>query len=261
MAIDAKQYLEQLAQTAGLSEEEKQGILKAASNEKFAKSLSEGVEMRSDYSRKMDELSQDKTKWTEWYKGEVAKAQANEKLFAEQQTVIEQLKANGASPELIKSATGDFISKAEMEKLRQQDQAAFINLMKITTDLQGSHLMEFKEKLPVDELEAIAVKKNISLKQAYDELVAPRRAELSTKNLADQLAAAKAEGAREFASTHKIPLDNAPREYHVMLDRDPKKMVGVDDYVPNSGQLSSVSTRQLKANFAEEWEKAAAGNS
>ena len=60
--MNAREYAEQLAQAAGLSQEEKDSFLKVVSNEKLAKSLEEGVMLRSDYSRQSDKLKQETDK-------------------------------------------------------------------------------------------------------------------------------------------------------------------------------------------------------
>lgn len=259
MAFDVKQYIEQLAQTAGLSDDEKAGILKVAANEKFAKSLSDDVLRQQDYSRNMDQLKAEQTKTTGYY-------QQLLNWKAEQEALIAQ-QLNGQQQQQ-QQVTGEYLTKKELEafqtkykaELEQQGQT-FVNLLEVGMNLATQHVNEFHEPLDTGALRKIAVEKNLSLKQAYDEYVAPRRTELQSQSFAAKLAAAKEEGAREFASKHKIPVDTQPREYHVMLDRDPKKQVGADDYVPNSGMKTPAMDRQLRANFVEEWDKSGAGTS
>jgi len=134
-------------------------------------------------------------------------------------------------------------------------------LLKTGMSLASQHAVEFKERLDVDALEKIAVDKKVSLQQAYDEYVAPRRATQSEAQFKAKLDEARAEGAREFASKHKIPVDTQPREYHPLLDRDPKKQVGADDYVAGSGRLSPVAEKSLRDNFVETWNQPVAHTS
>lgn len=253
--MNAKEYIEQLAQSAGLSEEEKANVLKVAtSNEKFAKGLEESVLMRSDYSRSMDALKADRTKWEKFYQDNLVWKAQEEQRLAELQAA-----QNGQPPQqqVVQQVQPDLtaIEKKWEEKLAQRD-GQMIGLLKVGMSLASQHAVEFKERLDVDALEKIAMDKKVSLQQAYDEYVAPRRAQQTEAQFKAKLEEARAEGAREFASKHKIPVDTQPREYHVMFDRDPKKQVGADDYVPNSGQLSPTSARVLRDNFVEAYNSA-----
>src|SRR5689334_3967989 len=79
--MDVKQYIEQLAQTAGLADEDKNNILKAVSNEKFAKGLEDNILLRSDYSRNMDTLNKQKDEWGLWYQKALIAINENEKAI------------------------------------------------------------------------------------------------------------------------------------------------------------------------------------
>lgn len=259
--MNAKEYIEQLAQSAGLSEEEKANVLKVAtSNEKFAKGLEDSILMRSDYSRNMDALKADRAKWEKFYQDNLVWKAQEEQRLAELQAA-----QNGQPPvqqQVVQQVQPDLtaIEKKWEEKLAQRD-GQMIGLLKVGMSLASQHAVEFKERLDVDALEKIAMDKKVSLQQAYDEYVAPRRAQQTEAQFKAKLEEARAEGARDFASKHKIPVDTQHREYHVMFDRDPKKQVGADDYVPNSGQLSPTSARVLRDNFVEEWNKTGAETS
>jgi len=258
MAVDVKQYVDQLAQTAGLSDEEKAGILKALGNEKFAKGLQEGVELRSDYSRNMDAIKAERDKQAKFYQDMLVWQKAEEDRLAAaynqlNPTVNPQPQPNTFDPEAFKKSLLD-----EFNKSAAQKEANYISLLKDAVSLGTRHLYEFKEPLDTEVLAKTAVDKGMSLRQAYDEMVAPRRTELQQADFKAKLAAAKLEGAQEFANTHKIPLDTSPREYHPILD---KPSGAVTDYVPNSGRLTPQSERVLRDNFASEWEKEGARQS
>ena len=255
MALDTKQYIEQLAQAAGLSDEEKADILKVTSNEKFAKALGDDVLRQQDYSRNMDALKADQTKTATYYQSLVTWKAEHDQILAA------ALAANGQQPQTVQQVQPDLTAyeKKWEEKLAQRD-GQMIGLLKTGMSLASRHAVEFKEALDVDAIEKIAVDKKLSLQQAYDDYVAPRRLVTSDELRKTEIAKAREEGAREFASKHKIPVDTQPREHHVIFDRDPKKQVGADDYVPNSGQLSPQSTRALRDNFVEAWESVPASN-
>ncbi len=255
MAVDTKQYLEQLAQTAGLSDEEKAGILKVAANEKFAKALGDDILRQSDYSRSMDKLAQDAKKSTDYYNSLLNWEAQRKKDWEEAMAGTQQ------HQQTVQQVQPDLTAvEKKWKDMFDQQGNQMIGLLEVVGELASGHAVEFKEKLDTAALKKIAVEKNLSLKQAYDEMVGPRRGERTAEQRKTELENARLEGARDFASKHKIPVDTQIKEsYHVLLDRDPKKQVGADDYQPNSGQLSPVATRQLRDNFVEAWNSTPAG--
>jgi len=264
--FDTKQYIEQLAQTAGLSQEEKDNILKVAANEKFSKALADDVLRQADYSRSMDALKADKDKWTKFYSENLTWKQNNERVLSDYETRLAAYEAQYGqinNNQTIQTVNQDFLTRkdfeAEWAKRSAQSDAAHISLTKAMGRLASQHVLEFKEALDTDALEKVCVDKNLPLQQAYEEMVGPRRAEYRSVAHKAEIAKAVEEGVRDFASKNKIPVDSKGREsYHVMFDRDPSKQVGVQDYVPNSGQLSNTATRQLRDNFVEAWNSAPA---
>jgi hypothetical protein len=262
MPIDVRQYIEQLAQTAGLSDEEKANVLKVVSNEKFSKALGDDVLRQQDYSRNMDGLRADRQKWEKWYADSL-------QWRAEEEARLQAL-ANGnanADPyRQVNPALANFDPEAyrkqllaDIQKSNDTRDAQVVSLLKDGIGLGTRHMYEFKEPLDTEALAKIAVEKGLTLAQAYDSMVAPRRAEAQKVKYDADLKAAREEGAREFASTHKIPIDTAPREYHPLLD---KRAEGpVNDYVANSGRLSPTSERSLRDTFTAEWEKEGARQS
>ena len=253
--MTAAEYAKQLAQAAGLDPEQEASFLKVVANEKVAKGIEEGIMLRSDYSRQSDKLKQETEKATKYYADLLSWKAEQERVLAEaqQQPIVQQVQ-----PDLTKFQ--DELSKSWEKKLAERD-GQFLGLLKVGMTLASRHAVEFKEPLDTAAIEKIAVEKSLPLAQAYDEYVAPRRAEAQAAQRKAELENAKAEAVRDFASTHKIPVDARPREFHTLLDRDPKKQVGVDDYKPNSGELSPRAQAQLAENFAEAWNSATAGTS
>ncbi len=256
--MNAREYAEQLAQSAGLSQEEKDNFLKVVANEKLAKSLEEGVMLRSDYSRQSDQLKKTEKTTSDYYQSLVQwKAGEEARLAA---------LTDGGSGQVV---NGEYLTKKDLDALKKEYQDAFmrseqsqIALLKDGMRLASQHAVEFKEPLDTDALAKIAVEKNISLRAAYDDMVSPRRTETQAAQLAAQRKADREEGARDFASKHKIPVDTAAREHHVMFDRDPSgKAAGITDYEQNSGRLNNQQSRTLRDNFVSEWDKAGAQTS
>ena len=255
--MNAKEYIEQLAQSSGLTQEVKDSMLKAvAENEKFAKGLEENVMLRSDYSRNLNALDAEKKKTTDYYSQLLNWKAEQDRLYAE--SVNGNGNGNGDQhAEYLTKKDMEALEKRNQEELNRREQVQ-IALLKDGMHLASRHVYEFKEPLDAEALAKLAVDKNISLKQAYDEMVAPRRTEFSTAVRAAEIAKAREEGAREFASKHKIPVDSAAREpefARLSFTRDPKD-AGIDDYVPNSGRLSPASENKLRSSFAEDYVRA-----
>lgn len=254
----AKEYIEQLAQSAGLSQEEKDNILKIASNEKFAKGLEESVMLRSDYSRQSDALRADQQK-------AAAERERSTKYYAdllawkatEEAQLAERSNGNGSERQdgnrtLLTLDAAQQLEKKFTDQLARTEQN-FIAITEAVGDLTSDYVVRFKEKPDLAAIKKLAVDKQIPITQAYQEYIAPKLQELQTKDFETKLATAREEGAREYASKHKLPIDSQPREYHTMLDRDPSKQVGATDYVPNSGKLSPAAERNLRDNFVDSW--------
>lgn len=252
--MNAKEYLAQLAQAAELTQEERDAILKVADKEKFAKGLEEGVLMRSDYSRNMDALKAEKAKAeAEWgkatnYYAQLLEYKANldAGVLAAQPGV--QPGVQPVQPGI--QPNGDFISKKDFDAMKQQMEGSYINLLKAGLSLVDRHRMEFPtEPLDLNALEKTAVEKKISLDQAYGEWAGPKRAEKSKLDLEARLKQAKEEGAREFASTHKIPMVDAQREFHPIFDR-----AGAQGQAETKdGRLTPAGERALRDSFVEAW--------
>src|SRR6266498_519417 len=180
MALDVKQYIEQLAQTAGFSDEEKASVLKAVANEKFAKSLGDDVLRQQDYSRNMDALKTKEKATTDKYHELVTWKAGEEQKINDFWTTYQ---ANGGQPVV----NSDYLTKKELaefqakqqEELNKRDQN-YIGLLKVGMRLASQHVNEFHESLDTEALTKIAVDKNISIEQAYNEMVGPRRTEFQS---------------------------------------------------------------------------------
>jgi choline dehydrogenase-like flavoprotein len=262
MAIDSKKYFEELMESAGVSDETaKQAILNFASNEKVSKRLSDDVLRQQDYSRNMDALTAEKNKWGNWYQEALTTFNKNERAM--EQTLREKAAyeamygpLNGqqtVQQPVIQPVQQDFISKKDFEAELTRREQQTLGLFQKGLNISTRHLYEFKEPLDTDALVKSAVEKQIPLEQAYEQMVAPRRTELAQKKYADDLAKAREDGARDFASKHKLPVDNRAREPHILLDRPEKPVV---EYTQNSGVLSGQARRTLRDNFAADWNKA-----
>jgi hypothetical protein len=250
MAIDIKQYAEELFKTAGVSDDTvKQAVTNFLSNDVVAKRLGDDILRQQDYSRNMDSLTAEKQKAADYYATLVTWKEQQDAAVATHQPVVAAVQPDFTAFE-----------KKFNDRIAQQE-GQFVNLLEIGMNLASRHAVEFKEALDTTAVKDIAVKNNLPLAQAYEQYVGPRREASKAEAYKAELLKAREEGARDFASTHKIPVDTQPREYHTLLDQDRKKQVGVEDYKPGSGELTPAMNRTLEGNFADAWNSATARTS
>lgn len=220
MAVDARQYLQELAQTTNLDAATLGSVMKALDNPKFAEALGQGVARQSDYSRAMDELraqqSQVETigrqqkEW--WDKTKPAVDQTVAKL-SDYERRFGPLDGDGGN----RGGEGSGLSRAEVEKLLKEHADKGMAFTASVSKQMGYLLQDYAIKFPgkVLDLEAIekkALEGNMTIRQAYESAIAP---ELEAKSKADhetELKKAREDGAREALSKHNIPVDSAPAE-------------------------------------------------
>ena len=257
----AKEYYEGVLKTAGVSEAKRQVLMAALDDEEISKALqAEAVAPKlrqDDYSRNMDALKADRQKWEKFYADNLT-------WKAQEEARIAQLLAGGGNGEDVIRTTGQEFEtfkktwQDELTKSNQQRDAQVVNLLKDGMFLASQHAVEFKEALDTEALAKIAMEKGKSLRDAYADLVAPRRAELQSTQHKEELKRVADEAVRDYAAKHHIPVDTQPREYHPIFDRDPAKQV---EYQPNTGRLSPTAERQLRSNFVDTWNEAGAKTS
>jgi len=256
MAIDIKKYAEELFATAGVSDDNvKQAVTNFLSNETVAKRLGDDMLRQQDYSRNMDTLAAEKQKAADYYATLVTWKQEQDAAAGTQQRQQQQQQTGLLTVDELNKV------KTEFDQRLQQQEVNYISLLKGMGDITSDYVTRFHEKPDLNAIEKIAMDKKVPLMQAYQEYIAPRVQSSQETAFAEKLKAAREEGAREFASTHKIPVDTQPREYHTLFDQDRKKQVGIDDYVPGSGTLSPAANRTLEGNFADAWNTATARTS
>lgn len=253
--MDAKQYYDGLLKTAGVEDTARQALLGSLfADEKVAKALADDVvapRLRHDeFSRKMDEATGKIKRNEEWYQKEL-KTQAD---MEEAKRVYEaKAAALGTDPnddptKRLTTSVGDMVSRKDLDELLAKRDMNTITIIKSATRMADDYRSRFGKALDLDALEKVAVEKNLPLDIAYQQFIAP---EVQTRTQADfdaKLVAAKAEGAREFASTHKIPVDTKPREPHMIFDRTAP---AADAPKPGSAQFE----RNLRDGFVDEWNK------
>lgn len=207
--------------------ESKADVEKVLRDERVTAKMKEGVLARSDYSRQMDELTQARealnaevteartriSGWEDWYaKASQEVANVQTKLSTYEQRYG---KLDGTQPPQKPSLTEEDFHKRLTEELQRHDAMA-IAFANDLTRVQIDHLKEFKETLDTDKLINDATKRGVTLRQAYQEFVAPMIKEREEKRFEEALKKAKEEGAAEYASNHRLPFVPGPSEPHVL---------------------------------------------
>ena len=264
MAITAKDYYEGILKTAGaaLSPEKQQAFMTMISDPDFEKVLATDVIAprlrQDDYSRNMDALKAKEKTWTEWYSGALAKTASDQQIVDAARSKVAEYEAQYGTLTVEQRAaavtqTVDSISKKDFDTRLQQQEQGFITLLKWAATKPLEHLQRFGTTLDVAAVEKLAVEKGINLNQAYEELVAPIAATKTAAEFDAKLKAAREEGAREFASTHQIPMDTAPKtQHHVLFDRKP------ESELPPAGPGREKASLQ---GFVEAWNSVPVGTS
>lgn len=263
MAVDPKQYAEQLLQEAGVSDEaQRKAFLDVFSNEKASKRLADDVMMHQDYARSMDALRKKEAESVSYYQkllGWENDVKANAEKLAQYEAVYGDL--NGRSPvQPVQPDLSTFEKKwqDELAKRDQQRDAQMVSLLKDGMFLASQHAVEFREPLDTEALAKIAMEKGKTLRDAYSDMVAPAREKRAAEARAAEVKQKVEEAVRDYAAQHHIPVDAAAKEYHPIFDRDTTKQV---EYVPNTGRLTPNGERTLKQSFVDEWNAAGAKTS
>jgi hypothetical protein len=234
------EYLESLAQTAGLDDESKAGLKKALGNPKFVEELGKGVKRQEDYSRNMDEARTLKqqteaqiVQWREWYNTAVTNDAARE-------TELQELRAAKGGVTTASTTTTTPAAGFTRKEIEERE-GRTIQIIKQGMKLASRHASKFHEELDTDALERIAVDKGLSLEQAYEEYVRPRVEEASKKDVDEKIRIAREEGLKEGLSKRDLP-DDSPKGFHPIF--------GHEKAVADSGKLTD---SQRRSNFEAAW--------
>lgn len=240
-------YLKSLAQGFGL--DEKALLKKAEEDEAAAKLVDEGVMLRSDYSRRQDELKQKEQSldqqfqaWkSDYYNNEVlTKWNERESQF---QTATQRAQSLAAQVAAYQSTYGTLegfqpVSAAPNSNpnpnpapnndgkkyMTPEEVAQFTgNFWKLANKLSFDHFQEFGKPLDGDALEQFAMKgKYNDLRYAYNDFVKPQREEKANTELTARIKREREEAVREYATQHALPVDNAaPQNRGSVLFRQP----------------------------------------
>jgi hypothetical protein len=254
MAVDARKYLQELAQSTGVDVTSLEGVMKVLEgNDKFATALAASVSRQEDYSRNMDALRKDreafqadKSSWTDWYKSATETDAARE---AELQDLRKKVGTNGGGGAGGGNSDKVGMTREDLDKVLASERGNMISVIKAMGTISSRHAAEFHEALDVGAVEKIALEKRITVEQAYEDYVAPRIQTRKDEEFAAKLKAAHDDGVKEGLSKVGLPDDSAaPRGHHVLFDR-PRATDGKP--------AAAVGLRERAASFADAWNSGA----
>lgn len=196
-------------------------------DEKVSKAVSERVLARSDYSNKMDKVAEDRAQMEAYLKGENAKIQGWAQWYegvvasdAERQKQLDTYKSTFGDLEPGAKGSTKFMTdeqfRTSMDKELAVRDANAIKFADLLTDLKIEHKAEFGKRLDTDALIKYATDNGLPLTAAYDRFTYEARSEKQEAAVTKRIEEAKAEGAREALSNHKLPYSSGPLEPHVL---------------------------------------------
>ena len=240
MAVDAKTFLTELAQQAGLPADQLEATLKALDNPQFAKGIQDGVVRQSEFSRQMDALAANRTQWQKWHDENVG--------------YVKELEAKaGVDPTRRVAPNTDgtvTLTKAELEKRLKTESdktmAIGVNITKAAVRVMDDYRARFGKALDLDALEKLALEKGLPINAAYEELIKPEvqaaEAAASAKKIEDGIKA----GVSAELSKRNLPLDQGPA-----AAADPSPFWG------GKAAEQPLSEGQRARNFADTWNQTA----
>lgn len=231
----AKEYLESLAQEHKLSEDETATFLKVLENDKIAEDMGLSFLRHDEFSRVMDghkkdveEFGKTKEEWKSWYADFLTAKEADGKKFVDyDQIKAENLTYHKEYGDLDGTHKDDplpfdaskFISPEQLEKALGTRDGYTTTVIKKAVGLSSQHFQEFAKPLDMDALEKVAVHENVSLDEAYSQIVAPARAEVSKAAGEKATNEAYQKGVQDTITRHKLPTDDKPSVPHPLFDQ------------------------------------------
>jgi hypothetical protein len=197
--------------------EDRRGAVEEALAGDALSELEKGYRRQSDYSREMDRIRQREQEldatlteanervagWQDWYNT----------ASQEYEDMKRQVAMTTAEDELPPQPKAGITKEDLAAELAARDRMA-IAFADVLTDIKIEHKERFHEKLDTQKLTDFALKRGLPIDAAYREFIAPKEEELRSAELEKRIAAAREEGAREYATKHRLPVVSGPIEQH-----------------------------------------------
>jgi len=229
--MDLIEYWKSLAQDADLSDEEKAKVLKVLSNDKTVEGFNKEFVTRSTFSSELDKQRDGLKKqyeghYQKWYDEKVVPeltkrdqdlVKARTQLNAFEQTYGKLDNAQlTADPDVVKTGSGDYISRKDLEALLDQRDKLFADrtasVLKTAIKVSQDYSKRFGKPLDVDAWEKYAVEHDLPPELAYKEFIQPEVEEYDKKALDERIKREREEAVKDYASRNRLPIDTKPPE-------------------------------------------------
>lgn len=257
---DLRQYWQEIATKAGLSQDVADSISESLGNESVAKAFRQGFVPVPEHHSTLDEIKNNAdarvAQMNEWYNQTALPAYqtnlAGIERLRQYESVYGELDPNTTTRQTANDL--GFKSKAELdsyiqEQLRSTQQTA-ANLMKVLPKLQVDYYNRFKEVLDLNEVEKLAVTKGLSPEGAYNEYISPKVEEQRQKEFELKLKEAREQGERDAVSKYHLPVDTTPKESNPFFGREP---------APEKANTPLEEDRASRSAFLDGWNTYAEG--
>ncbi len=235
-AQEARELFKANALKAGLTEEQIKGTLEAwGSNEAFSKVMTETFVPRpevdrtiSDYTKKVEAADKNVNTWREWYEKQAKPAYESNLKTADKlkkyESTYGELNEDSTFQQKAEASKSTGLTMEQLEeKLKERDNA-YVGFTKTMMKISQDYSRRFGEDLDVDALEEFVRKRGVDPQTGYELYVAPKVKEREAAQHQAELKAAREEAVRDYASKHRLPTDNAPKEPHMIFDADQMKL-------------------------------------
>jgi hypothetical protein len=220
MAETAVQYFTRICKEAGKSEADTAALVALAQDQSIAPKFDELIRRGTDdfaamqgrataADTKLAEAAAKLRKYDdEWY----PKANAEyQKALAKVQELQAVVDGQGGDPGGGFDSS-KFITKDDLAAMNKDRDARYATVIKQATRLASRHAAKYGEELDVDAVEALAVKNNLTLDQAYRDYVAPREMEAQTAKFEKEKKEFAEQAVKDYASRNRLPVDPVPHE-------------------------------------------------
>lgn len=215
MAADAKTFLTELAQQAGLDPTVRDTVLKALENPTFVKGIQDGVTRQSDYSRSMDEirtqaalLEKNRTEWKQYHDNNVNYVKELETKAGVDPS--KRVAVAGPTDGTVTLTRKELDAALETE--RNKTTAIGVNITKAAVRVMDDYRSRFGKALDLDALEKLALEKNLPIDAAYKELIAPEVKAMDEAAQKKAIEDGVKAGVTAELSKRNLPIDSAPAD-------------------------------------------------
>ena len=277
MAFDVNQYWAEIAQKAGLTEDQIAGVGAAFQDEAVAKAFNGAFVNRPDVDRALDKKGQEsrdsalaeaKVGYDDWYHKEaMPRLNSLNEQIRQYETQFGPLgapvdpnnpPANPAANPPANPNGGGNLTQAQLQEqimtsvnglLKDRD-AATVNLWEDGLTIVDDWRRRFPtEAFPTTEFREFAERNNLRPGDAYEKYIAPRVEEGRQASHKKELEDAKAEAVRDYVSKHGSPVDAAPT-------------APAPFFIPNEAgegdkPAGPLTDKQKQAMFTESWRESA----